>query len=89
MKILYPEQMQVSLSVSQSLDTEVDIENLCQKQLVRQIPFRDAKQEAVELYEAKYLKALLQRTNGNISEAARHCQMDRRNFQKLLNKYGL
>ncbi len=49
--------------------------------------FIEAKQRAVTDFETRYLKALLSKTEGNISQAAREAGMDRSNFRRLLKRH--
>jgi DNA-binding NtrC family response regulator len=51
--------------------------------------FKDAKETAVERFERDYLAALLQRTRGSLSAAAREADVDRKHLRKLARKYGL
>jgi len=53
------------------------------------MPFAQAKQLATDAFERRYLQALLQRTKGNVSEAARFAGMDRSNFRRVLKRYDL
>jgi transcriptional regulator with GAF, ATPase, and Fis domain len=53
------------------------------------VPFRQAKEKAVERFERAYLSALMDRTGGNISQAAREAQTDRTYLSRLLNKYNI
>jgi transcriptional regulator of acetoin/glycerol metabolism len=46
------------------------------------LPYRDAKQRALNMFDDAYFSALLQRTGGNISEAARQAGLDRSNFRR-------
>ena len=48
--------------------------------------FIAAKQQAMEAFEVRYLTELMERTEGNISRAAREAGMDRSNFRRLLKK---
>ena len=52
-------------------------------------PFRQAKDQAVRGFEERYLSKLLERSDGNISQAARLGAMDRAHLYKLLRKCGL
>jgi transcriptional regulator with GAF, ATPase, and Fis domain len=52
-------------------------------------PYREAKAAAVESFERAYVKALLERARGNISEAARIGAMDRVHLTRLVQKLGL
>lgn len=51
--------------------------------------FNQAKQRAVQAFEEVYLRAILERTAGNISQAAREAGMDRSNFRRLLKKLDM
>jgi transcriptional regulator with GAF, ATPase, and Fis domain len=53
------------------------------------LTFREQKERAVELFEEAYLRWLLQRSEGNISRAARDADMDRKYLHKLLRRYGI
>ena len=52
-------------------------------------PYRDARATALARFEADYLRALVERTAGNASEAARLAKMDRPYLLTLLRKHGL
>lgn len=51
--------------------------------------FSDAKRMALHEFERCYLKRLLSKTDGNISEAARIAGIDRSNLKRVLNRLGL
>lgn len=51
--------------------------------------FRDAKAHAIAEFERRYIAALLVRTGGNISHAARIAGKERSRLGKLVKKYGL
>ena len=51
--------------------------------------FKEAKERIVAGFEREYLVALLQKTGGNISQAARDADIDRKYFRKLMRKHGL
>ncbi len=50
-------------------------------------PFARAKSLAVSEFERSYVTGMLDRTNGNISEAARRAGLDRSNFRRVMLKY--
>ncbi|GMV39761.1 MAG: sigma-54-dependent Fis family transcriptional regulator [Myxococcales bacterium] len=53
------------------------------------LDFVAAKNLAVQSFEMRYLKGLMARTGGNVSEASRIAGMDRSNFRRILKKYDI
>jgi DNA-binding NtrC family response regulator len=53
------------------------------------LPYREAKDQALSAFEHAYFSALLQQTNGNVSEAARKAGLDRSNFRRAVKRAGL
>jgi len=53
------------------------------------VPFRVAKQRAADVWEARYMRELITRAKGNLSEASRMARMDRSHLRSLLRKYDL
>jgi transcriptional regulator with GAF, ATPase, and Fis domain len=51
-------------------------------------PFRIAKEAAIAAFEKSYLGPLIERCNGNVSQAARAAKMDRMYLHQLAQKYG-
>lgn len=58
-------------------------------QIHKNLPFKDAKEKIVELFEREYLVELLKRNNLNISQAAREAKIDRKSISRLLKKHGI
>ena len=52
-------------------------------------PFKDAKARAVAEFERSYVREMLARAGGNISQAARLSNQERSAFGKLVRKYRL
>jgi DNA-binding NtrC family response regulator len=50
------------------------------------LPYRQAKERALEDFEQRYFMSLLSRTGGNVSEAARQAGLDRSNFRRALRR---
>ena len=53
------------------------------------ISFREAKAREVDQFERRYIEDLLDTHGGNISQAARAAQKNRRAFFELMRKHGL
>lgn len=51
--------------------------------------FKDARAEAIRLFEREYLRQLLARTNENVSEAARLSDIHRSYLNEMLKRHGL
>ncbi len=51
--------------------------------------FRDAKENWLGTFERDYLAAVLTRHGGNLSQAARDADVDRKHFRRLARKYNL
>ena len=51
--------------------------------------FKEAKDGLVAQFERAYLEDLLDRSGGNLAQAARSASMDRKHLRELLKKYGL
>lgn len=53
------------------------------------IPFQENKQRVITLFERQYLQVALRRANGNITQAARFAQKDRRSFWELMRRHKI
>jgi DNA-binding NtrC family response regulator len=51
--------------------------------------YRDARASVLTQFEIEYLGALLERTRGNVAQAAREADMDRSHLFELLKRHGL
>ena len=52
-------------------------------------PFKEAKEEWISAFERDYITELLMRHGGNISQASREADIDRKYFRKLMSKHGI
>jgi DNA-binding NtrC family response regulator len=53
------------------------------------LPFRDAKTRVVEEFERAYIVGLLEAHGGKLTAAAKHADMDPKNFSEKMTRYGL
>ncbi len=53
------------------------------------LPYRDAKQRAMDAFDEAYFDAILKRAGGNVSEAARQAGLDRSNFRRAAKRSGM
>lgn len=53
------------------------------------LPYREAKAQALAVFEREYFIALRDRTHANISEAARQAGLDRSNFRRAVKRAGI
>ncbi|WP_224365961.1 sigma 54-interacting transcriptional regulator [Hyalangium versicolor] len=53
------------------------------------LPFAEAKQAVIDSFERHYLRDVLARAHGNLSEAARQAGVDRKHFRTLARRHGL
>jgi DNA-binding NtrC family response regulator len=53
------------------------------------LPFRDAKARVVEEFERAYVSGVLEASGGKLTAAAKHADMDPKNFSEKLVRYGL
>lgn len=55
----------------------------------KDLPFKEAKGQLVELFEREYIVDLMKRHKMNLSAAAREAQIDRKHLRELIRKYQL
>jgi len=51
--------------------------------------FRKAREVAIEAFERRYVEHALRRHGGNVTRAAKEAGKDRRDFGRLVKKYGI
>ena len=54
-----------------------------------ELPYHDARKQAIEAFEHLYLSSLLERCGGNVTHCARTAGVDRVYLHRLLRKHGL
>lgn len=53
------------------------------------LPFKEAKQRILEVFEAAYLKALLEKHDGNVTRSAQAAGLTRYHLRELAKRYGV
>ena len=53
------------------------------------LDYREAKEELLQRFHERYIGDLLSRTQGNVTQAARTCGLERQALQQLMRKYGI
>jgi DNA-binding NtrC family response regulator len=53
------------------------------------LPFREAKARVIEEFERAYVTGVLEAEGGKLTAAAKHADMDPKNFYEKLIRYGL
>ncbi|MFH1155125.1 MAG: sigma-54 dependent transcriptional regulator [Pseudomonadota bacterium] len=65
----------------------------CQEMAAREnlhaLPYKEAKEEAVRQFNHNYIGAMLSLTQGNITQAAKRCGLDRQALQQLLKRFDI
>ncbi len=54
-----------------------------------EVPFKEAKQQVIDAFEASYLKALLDRHGGNVTRSAQSAGLTRYHLRELAKRYGI
>jgi DNA-binding NtrC family response regulator len=75
-------------------DTITDVDRFLTGDAVRprvdlSLPFREAKARVVEEFERAYVAGVLEVEGGKLTAAAKHADMDPKNFHEKLTRYGL
>ena len=53
------------------------------------IPYREAKESVLAQFSTRYLQKALEKSGGNVTQAARLSGMERQSFQQVMRKYGI
>ena len=56
---------------------------------VRSLPYKTAKEKILQEFNADYIGALLNKTRGNVTQAARMCGLERQALQQIMRRYDI
>jgi DNA-binding NtrC family response regulator len=51
--------------------------------------YKDAKQQSLQRFNARFIGRLLAECKGNVSQAARRCGLERQALQQIIRRYGI
>ncbi len=53
------------------------------------LPYKEAKEQILQQFNADYIGHLLSANKGNVSQAARQCEIERQALQQIMRRYGI
>lgn len=53
------------------------------------LPYKDARKKSLDTFNIKYVKNVLNKNNGNVSNAAKEIEIERQYLQRILKKYNI
>jgi DNA-binding NtrC family response regulator len=53
------------------------------------LSYKDAKQQTLQQFNARYIGRILAECKGNVSQAARRCSLERQALQQIMRRYGV
>lgn len=56
---------------------------------VQNLPYKEAKEAALQAFHAAYLKNIFAVTQGNVTQAAKLCGIERQALQQIMRRYGI
>ncbi len=73
---------------SESPEFETQVSSDAMAQLI-ELPYRDARRQAIAAFERLYIRSLLERCGGNVTNCARTAGVDRVYLHRLLRKHDV
>ncbi|MFP4160093.1 MAG: sigma-54-dependent transcriptional regulator [Desulfobacterales bacterium] len=53
------------------------------------LPYREAKESVLRTFNARYIGGLLRETEGNVTQAAKKCGLERQSLQQIMRRYDI
>jgi DNA-binding NtrC family response regulator len=67
-----------------------DMAKKCLEELSSQdLQYKDAKEQTLNLFNKNYINSLLSANNGNVTQAAKICGLERQALQQIMRRYGI
>lgn len=67
----------------------IEDKNSLLEDALQNLDYREAKEEVLRRFHSGYIGSVLSRTQGNVSQAARLCGLERQGLQQLMRRYGI
>ena len=64
-------------------------ENVPDGTSVNKMPYKDAKEKILNEFNHNYINAALSLTNGNITQAAKMCGLERQALQQIMKRFSI
>ena len=75
---------------TEDLELERDPQSRCLvTEEVKKLPYREAKRLVLERFHHEYVSEGLARSQGNVTQAARACGLERQALQQVMRRYGI
>jgi DNA-binding NtrC family response regulator len=58
-------------------------------QSYQKVPYKEAKKNTLQEFNFNYIGSLLAANNGNVTQAARSCGLERQALQQIMRRYGI
>ncbi len=59
------------------------------RQPLQELPYKEAKEQTLLRFNTDYIGELLSASNGNVTQAARSCRLERQALQQIMRRYGI
>ena len=67
-----------------------DMAKKCLEELSSQdLQYKDAKEQTLNLFNKNYINSLLSANNGNVTQVAKICGLERQALQQIMRRYGI
>ncbi len=78
----------ISFNKKKNMDAEPN-ENVLDGTSVNKMPYKDAKEKILNEFNHNYINAALSLTNGNITQAAKMCGLERQALQQIMKRFAI
>ena len=55
----------------------------------RELSYKEAKEQTLKDFNDAYIGSILKKSDGNVTQAAKRCGMERQTLQQIMRRYGI